>query len=172
MNEPLFENKFVRDLNTAKEVYLHHFFGTRFMIIANAIAGLYGVAILAGLITDFQNARGYIPQVILLFIYIAVMVYAYNASVNTQVARDKEIADGSDFICSLTVTDSEITITNPVGTQSVRLDGLRYAFLTKSYIALVTDAKYMYLFKKDSFSKGSADEFVAFLKNKGLKFKK
>ena len=138
----------------------------------NGIAALYALSIIIGLITDFQSAKGYIAQVILLFIYAMVLYYSYDAQIKTQLARDKEACDGQEFICSLTVTDSEITNTNPVGTQSVRLDGLTYAFLTKSYIAVITNAKYMYLFKKDSFTKGSADELVAFLKGRGLKFKK
>ena len=172
MKDPLFENKYVRDLNTAKEVYFHHFFGTRVMIIANVIAGLYAAFVLLGVITDLKNAGGYVPQLILLFVYAGVMIYAYDAQVKTQVARDKEVAGGEDFVCSLTVTDREVSVTNPIGTQLVGLEELKYAFLTKSYICVVTNAKYMYLFKKDSFSKGSADELVAFFKGRGVKFRK
>ena len=172
MKETLFENKYVRDKGTAKEIYRHQFFSSKIMLIANVIAALYGIAIIFGLIFDFRDAKGYLFQLVLLFIYAGVLYYSYDAQVKTQVARDSEITGGADFVCSLSVTDEEIRIENPVGAQSLSISELKYAFLTKSYIALVSNAKFMYLFKKDSFSKGDADSFIAFLKDRELKFKK
>ena len=39
----------------------------------------------------------------------------------------------------------------------------------ESYVVVITKARLMFIFRKDSFTEGDADGFIAFLKEKGIK---
>ena len=70
------------------------------------------------------------------------------------------------------VTDACITLFSPDGEQSkLSYDAVEKCSLTKNYILLYTNEKTVFAFKKDGFSVGSANEFLAFLKEKGIKIK-
>ena len=45
-------------------------------------------------------------------------------------------------------------------------------FIDLEYINIITKAKYVYIFKKDSFTLGNAEDFIEFLKSKGIKIQK
>jgi hypothetical protein len=50
-------------------------------------------------------------------------------------------------------------------------DKIKGAVQTKNLILLRTKANMIWIFRKDSFSVGSKEEFISFLKNKGIKVK-
>ncbi len=70
------------------------------------------------------------------------------------------------------VTDGGITLFSADGEQSkLSYDAVERCSLTKNYILLYTNEKTVFAFKKDGFSVGSANEFLPFLKKKGIKIK-
>lgn len=169
MNETLFENRFVRDEATAKEVYGYYFFKRPLMIALYVIIAINALAHILTLILGFSEVKDvYLPFILLAFI-LAMMFVAYRSQVKALVSRDDESAGGEEFFNELRVTDSEISITSPVGSQSIGIDKLKYAFVTRNYICVVTKARLMYIFKKDSFTIGDSYGFIAFLREKGIK---
>ena len=169
MNETLFENRFVRDEATAKEIYGYHFFKRPLMIALYVMIALNVLIRIPGLIFDYDSwDDSLLPLVLSLFILVMMFV-AYRSQVKALVSRDDENAGGEEFFNELRVTDSEMSITSPVGSQSIGIDKLKYAFVTRNYICVVTKARLMYIFKKDSFTTGDGYGFIAFLREKGIK---
>lgn len=167
----LFENSFVRDKNTAKEIYGYFFYKRPIMILLYGVIGIYTVLTLLTSILFPEIAADFVIVLMLVALYIILLVLPYRMNVNTMVKRDAEMAGGREFLCEVSVSDSEIIHTAIGNTQSVGFENISYAFITKNYVALVTKAKFTYIFKKDSFTLGDCDGFVAFLKEKGIKIK-
>lgn len=172
MENILFENSFLRDRETAKEIYSYHFFKRKLMKVFFILCGVYAVSFIIGCIVNFENAKDMAFSFFCILFAAVMTIIAYNLQVKQMVARDKEMSHGEGFSVCLTVSDSEVAITTPVGTQSVALSDVKSAVETKGLISLVTKANFMYVLRKDSFTKGSYEEFVAFLGQKGIKIKK
>lgn len=166
-----FENSFVRDKDTAKEIYQYWFFKKPTMVAMYAILAFYSLACIVGLCFDFENAEEFMPPCVLAVFLPVMMIISYRSQVKMMVKRDREMANGRELVCNVTVTDGEITFSALDGKNSVSLENLKYAFQTKSYIVVVTNAKLMYLLKNDGFTVGNAEEFIVFLKEKGVKIK-
>lgn len=166
-----FENSFVRDEDTAKEIYQYWFFKKPTMVAIYAILAFYSLACIVGLCFDFENAEDFMPPCVLAVFLPVMMIISYRSQVKMMVKRDREMANGRELVCNVTVTDGEITFSALDGKNSVSLENLKYAFQTKSYIVVVTNAKLMYLLKNDGFTIGNAEEFIVFLKEKGVKIK-
>ena len=120
---------------------------------------------------DFENAEEFMLPCVLAVFLPVMMIISYRSQVKMMVKRDREMANGRELVCNVTVTDGEITFSALDGKNSVSLENLKYAFQTKSYIVVVTNAKLMYLLKNDGFTVGNAEEFIVFLKEKGVKIK-
>jgi hypothetical protein len=167
----LFENRFVRDESTAKEIYGYHFFKRPLMITLYVLIALNALLRSISFILGTLGPIDAFLTVILPLLIILLVFVAYRSQVKALVSRDAESAGGGEFFNELRVSDGDITITTPISSQSVGLDKMKYAFMTKGYICVVTKANLMYIFKKDSFSVGDGDSFLAFLREKGIKVK-
>ena len=172
MNETLFENRFVRDRSAAKEIYGYWFYRRPLFV---AIYVYFGIYILFWLFASANGlmsfSEGATPVIMILFAS-ALFAFSYFSQVNTMVKRDKELSGGGQLVCEISVTDTEVIHVAAENRQSVAFSGIKKAVLTKGYILLITEAKFMYVMKKDSFTKGECDSFIAFLKEKGIKIKK
>ena len=95
----------------------------------------------------------------------------YHFQVKTVIARDLE-THGKAVGVEITVTDEFIESKASTGAVC-KLDygNIRVAVQTKNLIILRTRANLLYNFKKDSFTVGRAEEFLLFLKSKGIKVK-
>ena len=167
--EILFENIFVRDKKTAKEIYGYWFFKKPTMVAMYSILAAYATACIVGLIIDFESAKESAFPLFCALLLPVLMIISYSSQVKMMVDRDKEMGGGEGISCHVTVTDSELTLTAFDGKNSVSVDNIKYAFLTKNYIVIVTKARLMYILKKDSFTIGDSDGFIAFLLKKGVK---
>lgn len=170
--ETLFENKYARDKSTAKEIYGYWFFKKPLMIFVYVMLGVYALSCILGFIFDPEGAGELVLPFILLVFCCAAMLISYLSQVKNMVRRDAEMAKGGELLCEVSVSDSEITFSALESRQSVSLEKIKYAFATKNYISVVTEARLMYILKKDSFTLGDAERFIAFLKEKQIKIKK
>ena len=87
------------------------------------------------------------------------------------VKRDNEV-HGKEISVETVITNEYIQNTATTGTvNSVGYDKIRNAVQTKNLILLRSKANLIYIFRKDTFMKGTKDEFIAFLGTKGIKVK-
>lgn len=171
MNEILFENRYVRDENTAKEIFGYHYFRRPIVIAFCILFGLYTISNVVGLIVESHMEPSAIFSLVLLVIIIVTWLASYKTAVRTMVKRDKEAIGDAEFEITVTADENKISITTPVSNQSVNFENVKHVFKTKNYVAVVTKASLIYILKKDSFVKGDAESFFSFLMSKGIKIK-
>ena len=169
--EALFKNKFVRDENTAKEIYGYWYFKKPLMIVVYAVLGVYALSCILGFIIDFNSAKEAMPVFAMIVFFTAFIFISYRSQVKAMVQRDKEMSGGDALCCEISVSDDEIILTALESRSPVSMGNLKSAFMTKNYIVVITKARLMFILKKDSFTKGDAESFIAFLKEKGIKVK-
>ena len=169
MNEPLYINSFICEESTTKAYYTHFYFTSsknKTMHILTPI--LLVLCILSA-----------IPN--LTFIYICLGAYlflcicfclSYRRAIKTDIARNKEISNGAPYIKELLVFDDKIIQNSPNGSMSIWMENIKEAEATKNYIYVVTKSNFCIKKKKDSFTLGNAEDFIEFLKSKGIKVQK
>ena len=171
MDEIRFVNEYTRDEGCTKEIYKFWFFKRPLIRILFWYFASMELLALVNILFNPIWSTEWILVGSYFFIFCGLMYFAYRAQVRAVVKRDRELAAGRELVCTTEISDSEITIFALDSKQTLSFDIMKYAFLTKSYIVLVTRAKHMIIFKKDGFAKGSCDEFVAYLKARGIKIK-
>jgi hypothetical protein len=105
-----------------------------------------------------------------IFVFV-LMIVSYHSQVKAMVQRDKEMSGGKPLCCEISVSENEITLSALESRSSVAMSNIKSAFETENYIVVLTKARLMFIFKKDSFTKGNLDDFIAFLKERGIKVK-
>ena len=169
--EGLFCNKFVRDEDTAKEVYVYWYFKKPLLIVVYSLIALYSLACILGFILDFESAKEALGVFVMGVFVFVLMIVSYHSQVKAMVQRDKEMSGGKPLCCEISVSENEITLSALESRSSVAMSNIKSAFETENYIVVLTKARLMFIFKKDSFTKGDAKSFIAFLKEKGIKVK-
>ena len=167
--EGLFCNKFVRDEDTAKEVYVYWYFKRPLLIVVYSIIAFYSLACILGFILDFDSAKEALGVFVMSIFVFVLMIVSYHSQVKAMVQRDKEMSGGKPLCCEISVGENEITLSALESRSSVAMSNIKSAFETENYIVVLTKARLMFIFKKDSFTKGDAESFIAFLKEKGIK---
>ena len=85
------------------------------------------------------------------------------------VKRDIEV-HGKEISVETIVTDDFIQNKASTGAvNKLELNRIKNAAQTKNLILLRSKANLIFIFRKDTFTKGSKDDFIAFLKTKGIK---
>ena len=169
--EGLFCNKFVRDEDTAKEVYVYWYFKKPLLIVVYSIIALYSLVCILGFILDFDSAKEALGVFVIGIFVFVFMIVSYHSQAKAMVQRDKEMSGGKPLCCEISVSENEITLSALDSRSSVAMSNIKSAFETENYIVVLTKARLMFIFKKDSFTKGDAESFIAFLKEKGIKVK-
>ena len=165
--EILFENKYVRNLEWARQSYRYVCFRRPILIFCYIY--LFA-ALLWGLYKSIFN--GYINILIIVIpILFAVVFWMYKRSVKITLQRDIETF-GKPCEVTVTVTDEAIMQTGSFGgNYCLKFYDIKKAVRTKNYIYIITNAKLMYTFKNDGFTVGDKDRFLDFLRMKGVKVK-
>ena len=166
-----FENEFVRDEQTAKEVYRYWYFKKPVLVAVYVVLALYAISCIIGFIVDFDGAREYIPIFAMICFVVALMIVSYRSQVKAMVQRDKELSHGESLCCKISVSDEEIVLSALDNRSPVSISNVKSAFMTKNYIVVLTKARLMFILKKNSFTLGDCDGFISFLQEKGIKVK-
>ena len=166
--EVLFENSYTRNKELLKEIYGYHYFKRKSVVVALVALALCFVAnIVVALLGDAYN----IEFIIIIPLFFAFHVYLYNRQVYTVLKRDQEV-HGKEITVQTIVTNDFIQNTSSTGSvNKLEYNKIKKAVQTKGLILLLSDAKLFYIFKKDSFTVGNKEEFISFLKYKGVKIK-
>lgn len=171
MNEPIFKNVFVRDEETLREFYKHNYLAAPlFRIIYIGYAVLLLMSLLASLLAyDLTLFASYL---FLGLVFALILFFKYSQSLKITVARDKELANGRDMVTEIFVFDDKIEHTALGNSQALGFESIKRVQQSQNYIYVISNAKLVYIFKKDSFTLGTPEEFIEFLKSKGIKIQK
>lgn len=164
----LFENRFSRTREVAKDMYSHHFFKSKSAIFAYVFFSL--CLILQLVLGLYTHKFGYliITAAIVFFVF-AFRIFCYFNSVKLMSKRDMECFGKEAEI--VVFVKEECIEYGTVGAVPNKLlySNIKFAYETKNLILIRSTARLLYIVKKDSFIKGSAKEFEEFLRSKGIK---
>ncbi len=163
--EILFENYYVRDISLLKEIYTYSYFKNPLLLIMNFFIILFTLINLYFCILKSTFSFSlFIAPIYFLFVF-----FRYKSYVKNTIKRDNEVNGGKNIEVNTIATDEYIQNTASTGSvYKVPYDNIKNCKQTKNLILLYSKANLIYIFRKDTFSKGSANEFIEFLKNKGI----
>lgn len=163
--EILFENRYVRDKAFAKEFYRYYYFEKSSLIT------FYGVILLASiLLAVFEKIYLWFVLVFVPVLFLF-QFYRYFHQINIMLQQDKELAGGEVTVHMIATEDFIQNTASSGEIKRIHYDAIQYVKQTKNLILLRSKAESVFIFLKNSFEKGTEDEFVAFLKRKGVKEK-
>lgn len=166
--EILFENKYVKNREWAKDVFGYINFRRPLIIVFDIYFFLCIVLGVVDIIAD-KNINVYLFMLPAVWVFLQVFIYIKN--VNITLKRDFEM-HGKPIEVTVIVTDENITTLQSTGSEvHLNYTDVKKAFQTKKYIYLQTKANLLCSFNKDGFSIGNEEDFSNFLKNKGIKIK-
>ena len=146
----------------------YYYFQRKLVVVSYILAalGLFASILLA----IFEGIFNWIAFV-LLPLYFLFQPYCYVNQVNTMVKRDSEVHE-TEISVETIITNEYIQNTASNGAvNKLEYDKIKSATQTKNLILLRSKANLIYIFRKDTFTKGTKDEFVVFLASKGIKVK-
>lgn len=118
--------------------------------------------------------RLHIIDLLLLFIPIWWFVFIIlfcSQIIKIMVERDKELGiDNTEVVSEVTEDSIKQICANNMQVE-IRYSTIKRGHQTENYIVLQTKAKLLYVFKKDGFTVGDAEGFLAFLRSKGIRIK-
>ena len=166
--EPIFENKYIRDKETAKEISAFLYLKRPLSIAVGILCALCFAVHLTFFILGYEYS---VLGFILLPSYIAYKLYCYFVSKNSFIKRDAEVSKG-DIVITTRVYEDHITVTASNGSVvELEYDKIKKISVTKNYILMLSQARLLFILKKDGFTKGKFEDFTAFIKSKGIKTK-
>ena len=166
--EKLFENKYTRDKEWAKDAYSYIHFRRPIIIVFDVLFALY---LIIGVFNSITTRIIDWYFITIPFIWCILIVFLYSKNVNTILKRDLEL-HGKVIEVNVTVTKDLIIQSQSTGSEfQLNYCDIKKVVRTKKYIYLCSKTNMLYSFKRDSFSIGVADDFLLFLKNKGINVK-
>lgn len=169
--EPKIECTYVRDEKFAKEYFSYHSYKRPSGIIITVICIL---AIVSGVINVFASNEYLAIISIVLGIYLLILrAIRVKNFIKLSLARDKESNHGNFVSVHNLVTENSIIVkssSNETGAE-YDLSCIEKSYRSKNYIYLITKAKLAIVFDTNNFSKGTPEELIEFLRQKGIKVK-
>ena len=122
------------------------------------------------LVNNFQPPENSVSALAFVTVFLILRVLFYFRAVKMRCMQEREISNGELFTMSFDVTEQGIDMRNEStgGAYRVGFSQIKRAVRTKSMYILVSKAGWSYVFRKDSFTKGTHEEFRAFLRTKGM----
>ncbi len=165
----LFENRYTRDKQWAKDFYGYIFFRRPIMMFFNIMCAIsLAVNIFLVIVSDPLED---LSVLFILIFYFLILFVRYFKGVNLEMKRSAEMY-GGPVLVELFVKDEKISTKTSTGSEvDMLFQNVKKAINTKNYIYLQTQTKLLLCLKKDSFTVGSCEDFIEFLRNKGFKVK-
>ena len=165
--EPLFEIRYTRD----EALFREFFRRTQLMSPIYIFAYLYSAHCLFNFLF-YWFVTGDWSQIYLIALpcgLLGYLWYLYQRSIRITLNRDLESNGGKPIDQHLIVTENAITGSTPTGSADLSFERIKKVRQSKNLIILYTKAKQAFVFPKAAFTRGTAAEFLAFLKTKGIK---
>ncbi len=178
MDDIRFENRFVRGRETAKQIYDYWFYRQPLYMtlhIIMAFCFLWSMGFLLIGVMNFgmlfvEDINNILLTLLFVVVFEFLIALSCRAQMKAMVSRDAE-SFGGEPLCNIEISDTDITHSAKETRNTLPLSKVKSAFATKDYIVLVSEARVMYILKKDSFILGGPESFAAFLKEKNIKIK-
>lgn len=169
MNEPLFKNSFVRDKSTANEIVKGMLLLTFMMKVVYVAFAISLVSTLVIAIVQSRIASLFSITNITTYVFIPLLLIFM--CVVLKVRNTPKSGQGEE---SFVITDDEMIWTSGISTQTYAINNIAMYYDTKDYIIIIPKGRnHMFpAIKKDSFTLGNAEDFIEFLKSKGIKVQK
>ncbi len=165
--EPKFENTFTSTKKYKKEMYSQIYFKKPLMIVMLIFMWVIFFATLFMVITTGADHSPLVLVVVPLYTIFLVFFYFYQVYVSEK--RETEMYGGPLEIVSR-VTDECIESSTSTGVVNrLEYGNVARVLETKNLILLCTKARLLYAFDKNTFTGGTKEEFMEFLKSKGIK---
>jgi len=165
--EILFQNSYVRNEKIVKEMFRYLYFQRKFYKV---LLILHGIVFFINLFL-FLEIKDYemlwvlsLGPLLIFFIFLC-----YFSQVNATLKRDREICENGVEVDILVMEDWIQTAASTGAVTKLEYNKIRSAFETKNLILLRTRANLIYTFPKDKFTVGDAEDFISFLKEKGIR---
>lgn len=166
--EVLFENSYTRDEKLIKEIYRYEYFRRKLLIIFDIVMIL---CLLSNILILVVEKKCYWGVFILAPLYFLYKFFCYWCQVRIIIKRDQEV-HGKEISVETIVTNEYIQNTASTGTvNKLEYENIRNVVQTNNLILLRSKANLVYIFQKDAFTIGNAEDFIKFLKDKGIKVK-
>lgn len=174
MNDPLFKNSFIRNKSTSTEIVKYMLLLTRLMKILYVVAAISFVINLAFILIDVFNPNiKIVPEnyfsTVITYVFPAILL-----ALMCFVTKARNTPKGGTSEESFIVTEDEIMWTSEGKELTLAIEKIAFYYNTKNYFLIIPNTKGVIIpaIKKDSFTLGSSDEFLGFLKSKGIKEQK
>lgn len=166
--EILFKSSFIRDNALAKDVYQYMFFKRPLNLLLDIVLlVVFCVNLFVSVWTQVWDNALYL--VLIPFFY-GYQIYAYNRAVNIMIKQEKEINQGEHISVVIAADAEGIHQTTSTGTETALPYGdMKKAMTTKKSIMIQSYDNLLYTIGRKGFTKGNAEDFIAFLKEKGVK---
>lgn len=166
--EVLFTNSYTRDEKLIKEIYRYEYFRRKLLIIFDIVVIL---SLLSNILILVVEKKCYWGVFILAPLYFLYKFFCYWRQVRIIIKRDQEV-HGKEISVETIVTNEYIQNTASTGTvNKLEYENIRNVVQTNNLILLRSKANLVYIFQKDAFTIGNAEDFIKFLKDKGIKVK-
>lgn len=166
--EVLFKNRYVSNKEVVKEIYRYYNF-QRKRIIAFDI--LFALSFLVNIILLICGQAFNWSSIIIAPLFFFFQFYVFFRQVNIIAKRDKEICE-KEIEVEMTATEEFIQTASSTGSvYKLEYSNIRSVVQTKNLILLFSKANLVYIFKKNGFTEGTKEEFIEFLRSKGIKVK-
>lgn len=165
MNEPLFKNHFTRDKGTALEIVKGMLLLTFLMKIVYV---LWAISLLSTLVTAiFQNKLAYLFQLPNIATYILLPLLLLLMCV---ALKSRNTPKGGQCEESFVITNDEMVWISAGKKRTFDIKDIAMYYNVKNYIIVIPKGRNHIIpaIKKDSFSLGDTQEFIDFLKSKGI----
>ena len=170
MNEPIFKNVFVRDEETIRELYRCYFFTNSRSKLAYILSPICLVIIFLENVS-YDLTPFFIMLCIIVFVFLLAFIQ-YLRITKIAIKRNNELLNGEIHSKENLVFDDRIIQVARENSFTLLIENIKHVEITQNYIYVISKAGIWYDFKKDSFTLGTPEEFIEFLKSKGIKIQK
>ncbi len=165
----IFENKFTRDKEWAKDTFGYIYFHRPMKKIFDVFFAMSWFFGFMSIIVINDNIEWFL--LVAPVIWWAFTLFSYSKSINTSLKRDLEL-HGKAIEVITVATDDMIKYSQATGSEfQLSYSDIKRVVQTKRFIYLWSKTNILYTFKKDSFTVGCHEDFLLFLKKKGIKVK-
>ncbi len=166
--EVLFENSTVRTKEACKELFgMFYFKRPLYIIVDVTLLICAAFSVYMHVITGEGNYAVYFLTIFMFFL----QLISYSSSVRTQLKRDEEMFGDKPALIEYSVTGDKIIYRCKNSETELNFSQIKKVYRTRNLITLHSKANLAYVMAKDGFSIGTADGFVSFLREKGVKVK-
>jgi len=173
--ETIFENQYAHNKQFFNEFFGYHYFRKPARIASNM---LFAIAFVLGLLYFFhpgfaikhnQTAMMFISIPAVFWSALAAKLFRYRQLGKRQ---ELEINAGKKLDAKMHVYNNYIVVISPAGIQNtIPFYHVKTVAKTKNLYILHTQSKLEVIFERNSFTKGTVEDFVVFLRHKGYKVK-